>query len=45
MHWMSWGKMARAKGMGGMGFQGIREFNTSLLGKCSGKICETRAID
>ncbi|XP_058767579.1 uncharacterized mitochondrial protein AtMg00310-like [Vicia villosa] len=33
VHWLSWNKMARAKGVGGMGFQGISEFNTSLLGK------------
>ncbi|CAI8616380.1 unnamed protein product [Vicia faba] len=30
---MSWDKLARSKGDGGMGFRGISEFNTSLLGK------------
>ncbi|KAI5395794.1 hypothetical protein KIW84_062105 [Lathyrus oleraceus] len=30
---MSWDKLARAKGEGGLGFRGIRDFNTSLLGK------------
>ncbi|XP_058783591.1 uncharacterized protein LOC131658300 [Vicia villosa] len=33
IHWMSWERMSKAKGMGGMGFKGISDFNTSLLGK------------
>ncbi|CAK8541891.1 unnamed protein product [Lathyrus sativus] len=33
LHWLSWDKLARAKGEGGMGFRGISEFNTSVLGK------------
>lgn len=32
-YWMSWDKLARVKGEGGLGFHGIRDFNTSLLGK------------
>lgn len=33
IHWMSWDQMAYSKGVGGMGFRGIRNFNTSLLDK------------
>ncbi|XP_058763625.1 uncharacterized protein LOC131637081 [Vicia villosa] len=33
IHWMSWKKLACAKGEGGLGFRGFKEFNTSLLGK------------
>ncbi|XP_058761624.1 uncharacterized mitochondrial protein AtMg00310-like [Vicia villosa] len=33
VHWLRWEKMVTAKGAGGMGFKGISEFNTSLLGK------------
>ncbi|XP_058749860.1 uncharacterized protein LOC131622856 [Vicia villosa] len=33
IHWMRWEKLAIAKGDGGMGFRGIRDFNVSLLGK------------
>ncbi|XP_058776202.1 uncharacterized protein LOC131650515 [Vicia villosa] len=33
VHWLSWEKLARAKGVGGLGFRGVSGFNTSLLGK------------
>ncbi|XP_058749287.1 uncharacterized protein LOC131622279 [Vicia villosa] len=33
LHWLSWDKLASSKGSGGMGFRGISNFNTSLLGK------------
>lgn len=33
IHWMSWERMSRSKGGGGMGFRGIKNFNSSLLGK------------
>lgn len=33
IHWMSWYRMSRSKGSGGMGFKGIKDFNSSLLGK------------
>ncbi|XP_058759858.1 uncharacterized protein LOC131633155 [Vicia villosa] len=33
IHWMSWKRMAHSKDVGGMGFRGIKDFNTSLLGK------------
>ncbi|XP_058732756.1 uncharacterized protein LOC131604327 [Vicia villosa] len=33
IHWVSWQNMAKAKCNGGMGFRGIQDFNTSLLGK------------
>lgn len=33
IHWLSWENMARAKGARGLGFRGVGDFNTSLLGK------------
>ncbi|XP_058725614.1 uncharacterized protein LOC131596896 [Vicia villosa] len=33
VHWLSWDKMARAKGVRGLGFRGVSDFNTSFLGK------------
>lgn len=33
VHWMSWEKMSRSKGSGGLGFHGCSELNKSLLGK------------
>ncbi|XP_058732849.1 uncharacterized protein LOC131604425 [Vicia villosa] len=33
MHWLGWDKLAKAKAEGGLGFRGICDFNSSLLGK------------
>lgn len=33
IHWMSWERMYVSKQGGGLGFRGIKDFNTSLLGK------------
>ncbi|XP_058778142.1 uncharacterized mitochondrial protein AtMg00310-like [Vicia villosa] len=33
LHWMSRGKMEKEKNIGGLGFEVISEFNTSLIGK------------
>jgi len=33
IHWMSWDKLGRAKGKGGLGFRGFSEFNKALLGE------------
>ncbi|CAI8593473.1 unnamed protein product [Vicia faba] len=33
IHWLGWDKMATSKGVRGMGFRGIGNFDTSLLGK------------
>lgn len=33
IHWLSWSKMAKAKGFIGLGFRGIGDCNVSLLGK------------
>lgn len=33
IHWLSWDRLEWAKRVGGMGFRGIGDFNTSLLGK------------
>lgn len=33
IHWMSWQHISLTKDLGGMGFKGIRDLNTSLLGK------------
>lgn len=31
IHWISWDKLGRAKGKGGLGFRGFNEFNKALL--------------
>lgn len=33
LHWLNWDKMSKAKGVGGLGFRGISDFNLCLLGK------------
>lgn len=33
IHWLSWDNLSKAKGVGGLGFRSIKEFNSSLLGK------------
>ncbi|XP_058762699.1 uncharacterized protein LOC131636069 [Vicia villosa] len=33
IHWVSWDNLSRAKGVRGLGFRGISNFNVSLLGK------------
>lgn len=33
MHWLSWGRMGKAKNKGGLGFRGFSVFNKALLSK------------
>lgn len=33
LHWLSWDKLSKVKGVGGLGFRGISDFNSCLLGK------------
>lgn len=33
MHWMSWDRLTRAKGRGGMAFRDPKCFNLAMLGK------------
>jgi ribonuclease HI len=33
IHWMSWERLSKSKKGGGMGFRGVNNFNTALLGK------------
>uniref|UniRef100_A0A803PKP8 Reverse transcriptase domain-containing protein n=1 Tax=Cannabis sativa TaxID=3483 RepID=A0A803PKP8_CANSA len=33
IHWLSWKNLSKHKGMGGMGFRDLRDFNLALLGK------------
>ncbi|KAM6569095.1 hypothetical protein CsatB_017080 [Cannabis sativa] len=33
IHWLSWKNLSKHKGVGGMGFRDLRDFNIALLGK------------
>lgn len=33
IHWMSWERSSQGKSEGGLGFRGVQDFNSRLLGK------------